>query len=491
MLFSSEEFILIFLPICWLVYFALNRFRLTKMALGWLVFASLIFYGFDEPIYLVVILGSSIFNFIFGANLAKNSGRATVFERKATVYVGIAINLILLGYFKYTDFLIQNFNYLFDASFAQQHIALPLGISFFTFQQIAYLVDSYRGETSEYNFINYLLFVTFFPQLIAGPIVHHKEILPQLTSVRTKAISYANIERGLFIFGIGLFKKLILADTFAIWVTEGFDKEVALDFVSAWVTSLSYTFQLYFDFSGYCDMAIGLGYLFNIKITINFNSPYKATNIQDFWRRWHVTLSRFLRDYLYIPLGGSQGTATRTYVNLFVTFILGGIWHGASWMFVIWGSLHGVAVVIHRIWGDLGLKMPRVFAWIITFIFVNVAWIFFRAKSLTDASRIIDGMTDLSSLFNLQYHDVPTNKLSWGGVFFENYFSWLPVGIQANIVPVFLILGSILILKSPNAFALAQGKLGWGRALQTVLLFIVCIYVTLSSRSVVFLYFNF
>ena len=258
--------------------------------------------------------------------------------RKQTFVLGVVFDLGLLGFFKYADFFVTNFNGLFGASFGLPGIVLPLAISFFTFQQIAYLADCYRQETKEYDFLNYALFVTFFPQLIAGPIVHHKEMMPQFYARRNWLKDYNNISLGLFIFSLGIVKKVLIADTFAKWATAGFDYSATLHFLEAWAASLSYTFQIYFDFSGYTDMAIGAALLFNIRLPINFNSPYKALDIQDFWRRWHMTLSRFLRDYLYIPLGGNRKGVPRTYLNIFITFLFGGLWHGASWMFVIWGG---------------------------------------------------------------------------------------------------------------------------------------------------------
>jgi len=279
-------------------------------------------------------------------------------------------------------------------------LALPLAISFFTFQQIAYLVDSYRGQTSEYDFLNYALFVTFFPQLIAGPIVHHAEMMPQFASKWNLIKRYRNISLGLFIFSVGLFKKVVIADTFAVWANTGFDDSEVLSFVDAWATSLSYTFQLYFDFSGYTDMAIGSALLFNIKLPINFNSPYKSLTIQDFWRRWHITLSNFLRDYIYIPLGGNRKGDFRVYVNLLATFVIGGAWHGAGWTFILWGGLHGLALITHRIWSQAGLGMPRLLAWFITFNFVNIAWVFFRARDWNDAMKVLSGMFFATPNFN-------------------------------------------------------------------------------------------
>lgn len=378
MLFNSYEFIFAFLPITFFIYFFLNKKRLGELSKGFLVASSLFFYAWWNIAYLPIILCSMIFNYCFGMELNKSDVKIS---KKAILIVAIAANLALLGYFKYSDFLIDNLNFAFNLHIHSLNLLLPLAISFFTFQQIAYLVDSYSGgSTKEYNFLNYCLFVTFFPQLIAGPIVHHKEVMPQFGNLKSKVPNYKNIALGIFVFSLGLFKKVLIADTFAVWASNGFDKAEILSLIEAWVTSLSYTFQLYFDFSGYCDMAIGAALLFNIKLPINFNSPYKASDIQDFWRRWHITLSRFLRDYVYIPLGGNRKGRARTYLNLMLTFIIGGIWHGAGWTFIFWGFLHGLALMIHRFWHNLGFRMNKVLAWFITFNFVNIAWVFLELK---------------------------------------------------------------------------------------------------------------
>ncbi|MCF6331013.1 MAG: MBOAT family protein [Sulfurimonas sp.] len=395
MLFNTNEFIFIFLPITFFIYFYLNHKKLTKASKGFLVFSSLFFYSWWNIAYLPIILSSMLFNFIIG-NTLNNKNANQQFCQKSILIFGIISNIALLGYFKYTNFLIQNVNYLTPANIPTLDLALPLAISFFTFQQISYLVDSYKQEIKEYDFLNYSLFVTFFPQLIAGPIVHHKEMMPQFAKAKNKVKNYRNITIGLFIFSIGLFKKVVIADTFAVWATQGFDEATTLNLFEAWATSLSYTFQLYFDFSGYTDMAIGLALLFNIKLPINFNSPYKSTNIQDFWRRWHITLSRFLKDCVYIPLGGNKKGEFRTYNNLLATFIIGGIWHGAGWTFVLWGVLHGIAIVIHRVWSKLGLKLWTWLAWLITFNFINITWVFFRAKEFDDAIKVLSGMFGLS-----------------------------------------------------------------------------------------------
>ncbi len=385
MLFNSYVFIFVFLPLVFFVYFFLNKKRLSNLAKAFLVSASLFFYAYWSVYYLPILLGSIIFNFFISKFLAKH-------QSKAILIFGIVCNLALLGYFKYADFLISNLNAIANTNLSLLHIALPLALSFVTFQQIAYLVDSYNKQTKENSFLNYCLFITFFPQLIAGPIVHHKEMMPQFANKFNLIKNYKFIALGLFVFSIGLFKKSVVADTFSIFANAGFDMEGNLTFLQAWATSLSYTFQLYFDFSGYCDMAIGLALLFNIRLPINFNSPYKALNIQDFWHRWHITLSRFLRDYIYIPLGGNRGGQSRTYLNLFLVFLIGGLWHGAAWTFVVWGALHGVAIVIHRCWQKLNFKLNKIIAWIITFNFVNFTWIFFRAKSFEDAMKVIRGM---------------------------------------------------------------------------------------------------
>ncbi len=397
MLFNSLEFIFFFLPISFLVYFYLLHKRLIIGAKGFLVFASLFFYSWWNIYYLPIILSSMLFNFVLGNSLNENLKKIQL-PKKSLLIFGVCSNLFLLGYFKYTDFLINNWNQLFDTSFQLIHLTLPLAISFFTFQQITYLVDSYRGETKEYDFLNYALFVTFFPQLIAGPIVHHAEMMPQFANKWHLVKNYKNIATGLFIFAVGLFKKVILADTFAQWATAGFDHAPILNFLEAWAVSLSYTFQLYFDFSGYADMAIGAALLFNIRLPVNFNSPYKALDIRGFWQRWHMTLSRFLREYIYIPLGGNRKGSLNTYVNILVTFLLAGLWHGAGWTFVFWGLLHGMALVIHRAWKGIGFTLPKIVAWFITFNFVNISWIFFRAKEWQDAIKILEGMSGISGI---------------------------------------------------------------------------------------------
>ncbi|WP_461208437.1 MBOAT family O-acyltransferase [Desulfocurvus sp. DL9XJH121] len=397
MLFSSKEFILVFLPLLYVAYFGLVARRYVVGAKTLLVGGSLFFYSWWNPVHLPLILGSVLFNFAVGSMLGNSAGSDAT-KRRTVLGLGIAANLGLLAYFKYFNFFIDNVNTLANLEWANPPIILPLAISFFTFQQIAYLVDSYQGQTREYDFMNYTLFVTFFPQLISGPIVHHKEMMPQFRRVRNLVPDQANLATGLLYFAIGLFKKVAVADTLATWATAGFDSAPSLTFVEAWLTSLSYSGQLYFDFSGYMDMALGAALMFNIRLPINFDSPYKATDIQDFWRRWHITLSRFLRDYIYIPLGGNRKGDGRALANVLVTFLLGGLWHGAGWNFIFWGLLHGAALIGLRLWKRGGYVLPPLLGWFLTFNFVNVAWVFFRATTWGDALKVLKGMVGLSGI---------------------------------------------------------------------------------------------
>ncbi|MDC1206875.1 MBOAT family protein, partial [Akkermansiaceae bacterium] len=306
--------------------------------------------------------------------------------------VGVIFNLGLLGYFKYAGFMAEVVESLSGFELTMGDIVLPLAISFFTFQQIAFLVDVHRGVQTNRSFRSYLLFVTFFPQLIAGPIVHHREMMPQFSGAGSKIVDLSLFSEGLFLFSVGLFKKVIIADSLSPWVAAGFENSENLALIDGWFLSLSYCFQLYFDFSGYSDMAMGAALLLGIRLPWNFNSPYQALSIQDFWRRWHMTLSRFLRDYVYIPLGGNRVSENRVKWNLFLTFLLGGIWHGAGWTFIIWGALHGIACVVHRAWSRDGRALPSFAAWGLTFVFVNVAWVFFRAEDPIVAMRVLGAM---------------------------------------------------------------------------------------------------
>ncbi len=410
MLFNSYEFIFVFFPVVLGVFFVIGR-RWPELAISWLVLSSLFFYGWWQPVYLILILFSMVFNFGVGKRISTARKSGAPAASRAWTFFGVTVNLCLLGYFKYAGFLVTNINFLAGTSIDIGDIFLPLAISFFTFQQIAYLIDTCKGLTEEYQFSHYSLFVTFFPQLIAGPIVHHGEMLPQFARPETFSPRLGNLTIGGSIFAIGLFKKTVLADGVAAYATPIFDAAAdgqVMTLFQAWGGVLAYTMQLYFDFSGYSDMAIGGARLFGIRLPLNFHSPYKAANITEFWRRWHMTLSRFLRDYVYIPLGGNRAGRLRRYQNLLATMLIGGLWHGAGWNFVIWGGLHGLYLVVHQGWqriradflpgGLLPARLGKFLAWLITFTAVVVGWVFFRATDLDSAIALLRGMAGLNGV---------------------------------------------------------------------------------------------
>jgi len=494
LLFNSYEFIFVFLPITFFIYFYLNHKRFTEASKVFLVFSSLFFYSWWNITYLPIILSSILFNYIIGTSLNKeqveNHHR---FSKKLLLTFGIVSNIALLSYFKYMDFFIENINLVSGSNYNLLYLALPLAISFFTFQQIAYLVDSYRQKIKEYNFLNYSLFVTFFPQLIAGPIVHHSEMIPQFAKTKNKVKNYRNIAMGLFIFSIGLFKKVVIADTFAVWATQGFDVATTLNLFEAWATSLSYTFQLYFDFSGYTDMAIGIALLFNIKLPINFNSPYKATSIQDFWNRWHITLSRFVNMYIFKPIVKSykQYTFTKGMMALFMSMVIIGFWHGSSWLFILFGAMHGIAITINHIWKKkIKIKIHQVLGWFLTFNFVNISLIFFRAKEWDDVVKILSGMINIT--------ETPISKE------FINFFNYInPISIyfdkfkgvnfntfiSVNTLEM-LILGFILITYT-NSNEMAKKGITFSLYILSIFSFGTALIVMSLQTGSEFLYFNF
>ena len=412
MLFNSHIFIFLFLPTALVGFFLIGRAWSHRSASIWLTGASLFFYGWWNPLYLILIVVSIIFNFSVGSRLAHRKEGTNTGSAKALLAFGIAVNLVLIGYFKYANFFIDNMNSALGTEVIISTIILPLAISFFTFQQIAFLIDAYRGETREYDFTSYALFVTFFPQLIAGPIVHHKQMMPQFAKEPERGLNYANLSIGLTIFSLGLFKKVVLADGVSLFATPVFSAASSgevITFFTAWTGALAYTFQLYFDFSGYSDMAIGIGMLFGIRLPLNFSSPYKAVNIIDFWRRWHITLSTFFRDYIYFPLGGSRSGTARTLFNLILTMLLGGLWHGAGWTFVFWGFLHGIYLTVNHGWLLMRSKIlghdlekstliGRTIGTLVTFLAVVVSWVFFRAESFSSALSILRGMAGLNGV---------------------------------------------------------------------------------------------
>ena len=484
MLFNSYFFIFVFLPIALSIYFILNASKFAIASRIWLALASITFYGWWNVYFVPIILLSIIFNYALGLSLNDQKLRG---NKKCVLVVGLIFNLGLLMYFKYCNFFILNINAVVHSQLPILDVALPLGISFFTFTQIAFLVDVYKGVVKEINFLNYLLFVTFFPHLIAGPILHHKDMMPQFDLRENKFLNSENIRAGLFLFSIGLFKKLVLGDTFAQWANYGFDQVRNLTSIEAWMVAFSYTFQLYFDFSGYTDMALGIALLFNIKLPINFNSPYKSCDIQEFWKKWHMTLSRFLMEYVYIPMGGNRVGALRTYGNILAVFIVGGIWHGAGWLFVLWGMVHGIANVICRVWKTANVHLHPYVAWFITFNFVNLTWVLFRSKNVAIAQNMFFSMFNV---FSIDFNALKASPIIFKDHWFE--FGWQHQGSPINALTLFFILaGFIITILGRNSNEMAQkvrvGGFKWavisGAFLAISLMFI--------SKKSVFLYCQF
>ena len=496
MLFNSYEFIFVFLPITLILFFLIGAKGHHKIAMTWLVSASLFFYGWWNPAYLGLIMASMLFNYALGVGLCSGT-RA---QKKAILISGIIVNLSVIGYFKYANFFVDNLNSALESSIHLELIILPLAISFFTFQQITYLVDAYKGETKEYDFLQYCLFVTFFPQLIAGPIVHHKEMMPQFSKESIYLLKYNNLAAGGTIFLLGLFKKVVIADSFALYATPVFELAEAgesLTFFVAWGGALSYTFQLYFDFSGYSDMAIGLARMFGIKLPLNFNSPYKAVNIIDFWRRWHMTLSRFLRDYVYIPLGGNKKGKSRRYINLMITMLLGGLWHGAGWTFVAWGALHGFYLMINHGWRafrkKLGVDLSNrtalgdMLSIVITFLAVVVSWVFFRAESFSAGMNIIMAMSDISSATGINSSNVA--KLHILLIFVAIFIVWFMPNTQTLVFK-----SNEKLLKSRYQWmSFINNKLQWTPSISWGVIIGMMFTLTLIilERKSEFLYFQF
>lgn len=403
MLFNSYKFIFVYLPIVFFGFFLIAP-KSRRSAALWLAVASIFFYGWWNPRFVVLLLASIIFNYRAGCFIG-NSGNDR--RAKIALFVAVAVNLLLLGFFKYTNFFLSIAREG-GAQIPVLEIVLPLGISFFTFTQIAFLVDVKRGFVREHNFIHYLLFVTWFPHLVAGPVLHHRQMMPQFGHSETYRPDDESIAVGVTLFSLGLFKKVVLADHFAVYANSVFDMAAQGGqplFFASWVGVLAYTLQIYFDFSGYSDMAIGLSRLFNVKLPLNFNSPYKAASIIEFWRCWHMTLSAFLREYLYLPLGGNRRGASRRYINLMVTMLLGGLWHGAGWTFVIWGGLHGAYLVINHGWRNLvagvllfNRSWARYVGALLTFTVIVIAWVPFRATSLEAMMAIFRGMAGINGI---------------------------------------------------------------------------------------------
>ena len=468
MVFSSYVFILAFLPIVVIVYYLLSHVNNSLIQRLFLIAASLFFYGYYNVRYLLLILASIAVNYVMAVGIQRSEGK----KAKLFFLLGVLFNVGLIGYFKYYDFFIENINAVFGTSFALKHILLPLGISFFTFQQLSFLVSVYHGEEHVEQLKDYCLFVSFFPQLVAGPIVLYSEMIPQFKDEKRRYFDADNFAAGIYLFSIGLFKKAAIADTLAFFADAGFGM-TDLGLAAGWLTSISYTLQIFFDFSGYSDMAIGLGKLFNIDIPMNFWKPYASESITEFWRRWHITLGRALSTYVYKPLGGNRKGLSRTCANLFLTFLVSGLWHGAAWTFVLWGALHGVCVVIERIWKEKLASIPHRVRVAVTFLVVNLLWVLFRAEDFGMAAEVYKGMFNLGNLSGLHELIRATNSM---------------VGSLINLILLAVFIPGMMKLNcvSVKATDFQPNQ----KTMVTAAVFFMLAFLCLS-RETIFIYFNF
>ena len=482
MLFSSLEFIFLFFPLTLLAYFQAGRSAgrdagaepepgSRRAPLVVLLLASLLFYAYWKVEYLALLLASLAFNYVLGEKIR---ARGALAARRALLVGGLLANVGLLVLFKYYNFLGANLAALGGPDLPRLGWELPLGISFFTFVQIAYLVDCWKGKVPESGPLEYSLFVTYFPHLIAGPIVHHSDLMPQFFGPRVRRFFAENFARGLFLFALGLVKKTLIADNLAGSVAIVFDDAARPSLFEGWLGALSYTFQLYFDFSGYSDMAMGASVMMNINLPPNFDSPYRAAHITDFWRRWHMTLSRWLRDYVYIPLGGNRGGRGATYRNLFLTFLVGGIWHGAGYTFLLWGAAHGLALVVHKEYQRRGGRLPIGVAVGLTFLFNICCWVLFRARSLSDAGKVFSAM------------------LGRNGLRLDDFFGFPNFNQLFPFTLFFCGLAAVLVFLAPNSLELSRrfrADIRHGLALALLLIAGVISANTVISQE--FLYFDF
>lgn len=485
MLFNSYVFVFLFFPICLTGYYGLSHLQKTTAVKIFLIAMSFWFYGYFNVSYLLIMIGSIGGNYLFHRLLSHS-------PRREIMITAVAFNLGVLFYFKYYDFFISTINTVFGADAALRHILLPLGISFFTFQQISFVADTYKGEVRDCSLIDYALFVSFFPQLIAGPIVNHTEMLPQFRQIGKGSVLWDRIAEGFGLFILGLSKKVLLADTFGAGVDYGYANIGLLGRAEAVLVILFYALQLYFDFSGYCDMAVGIGKMFGVELPQNFNSPYKSVSVRDFWRRWHITLGRFFTAYVYIPLGGSRKGKLRTMRNTMIVFFLSGLWHGANWTFVVWGLLYGVAMavnILHPVSEKDGKR--HVFGHIVTFLFHYLAFIVFRSDTLADAVRYFKGLFSMTYFHSLQAvaGAVEVPELYIVEKFLSMRAPQYVVTLHMAELFAALAVGMLLITRK-NARQMIEGRVLTGRfALGLAVLFAWSV-ISLSGVSI-FLYFNF
>lgn len=477
MIFSSYIFALAFLPLVLIVYFGMSRFVSRKVQHVFLILVSLVFYGYNHISYVWLILASVAVNYLAATSIQNIKEQHF---RKAVFVVGVLFNVGLLGYYKYTNFFLENINIAFDTGFVLKQIILPLGISFFTFQQIAYQISIYKREEKVPSLIDYTLFITFFPQLVAGPIVFSKDVMHQYQDDKNRFFNGENFAKGMFVFAIGLFKKAVIADSLESFTYITHYSPEHLSFGAAWIGSLSFTFRIFFDFSGYSDMAIGLGKMFNINLPVNFYSPYKAKSITEFWKRWHITLGRSLAVLIYYPLGGNRKGLSRTCVNLFMVFLVSGIWHGAAWTFVIWGVAHGIVRIFEKLFDKQLDRIPPFIRIFFTFIFVNAAWVLFDSSTLNEALTILQRMflPDSMSFEGIQHFA------------FNSHISY-PDSLAIAYVLAFMAIGfALTFLPSKNSIdRYNEFKLNTSNALITAVL--LAVSVVHFSRVGAFIYFNF
>lgn len=495
MLFNSYIFIFVFLPLCLAGYYLLNHFKKYTAAKGFLCVMSLWFYGYFNSYYLLIITASILINFLIYLALWDRKEQT---KRKILLYAAMLFNLGLLFYFKYYDFFIANMNGVFHTDFVLKNIVLPLGISFFTFQQISFILDAYhdRAAQERYRFLDYAVYVTFFPQLIAGPIVTHDELIPQFLDTKKKVFCWEDFSAGIYAFILGLGKKVLIADNLGNAVNWGYDNLDVLAAQDAVIVMLAYTFQIYFDFSGYCDMAMGIAKMFRITLPLNFNSPYKACTITDFWKRWHMTLTRFFTKYLYIPLGGNRGGTVKTCRNIFLVYLVSGLWHGANWTFVLWGVLHGSFCILTRLGRNVVSRIPKAVNWVITFVFLNITWAVFRAESVAESWMLIEKILhpDFGSLqINSALYDFfrpleikfLINGLGACGI-------QIPSAMWVQYLWILVIIGAVLwgVLRTRNVWEKTERfQPTWKTA---ILLSVVLSWSVMSFSGLsTFLYFNF
>lgn len=490
MLFNSNIFIVLFLPLSLIGWYGLQNLKNPVWARLFLIGMSLWFYGYYNPWYLLILIGSLLINQGISTALERVAGKQ---QRKFLLIAGLAANIGLLFYFKYFNFFVDNCNFFLHTDWHVEKIALPLGISFFTFQQISYVMDRYRGDAPCYSLVDYACFVTFFPQLIAGPIVMHSEFLPTLLARKNKKVDWDLFYDGVALFILGFGKKVLLADVLALLVNSVFDElgviQYYLDFWTGLITILFYGFQLYFDFSGYCDMARGLGKMFGFTLPVNFHSPFKADSVRDIWKRWHITLSRFLTNYIYIPLGGNRKGSKRKYLNLFLVFLISGIWHGANWTYILWGIMHGIAIVFENMFPKLRFKSRK-----LNVFFTQVFWfltlIMFRSNSLADAGYFYRNLftapkpflNGIGASLKIPENFIILKALSWKAPQYLPAFYFTMIGI--------LLLICFFFAYGMEAEEWIQKKARTGKGTFVLAFVFLWGFVSLSQVST-FLYFNF